>query len=177
VRTALAPISARLVSRIVGLILEAHRDRRHVYVLGNGGSAATASHFACDLSKATVVGGRPRLRVTALGDNVALLTAWANDSGFERVFAEPLLNQLDPGDVVIAISASGNSPNVVEAVRIANEIGATTVGLLGFTGGKLLEMVALPLRVQSHDYGVVEDCHMVLGHAITASAREALVAD
>jgi D-sedoheptulose 7-phosphate isomerase len=176
VRTALAAISIDLVARIVDLIIEAQRQRRHVYILGNGGSAASASHFACDLSKATVVKSRQRLRVTALNDNVALLTAWANDTNYERVFAEPLLNLLDPGDVVIAISASGNSPNVVEAVRIANEMGATTIGLLGFTGGKLLEMVAVPVRVHSHDYGVVEDCHMVLEHAITASTREALVA-
>src|SRR5207249_2233829 len=121
--------------------------------------------------------GRQRLRVTALNDNVALLTAWANDTNYERVFAEPLLNLVDPGDVVIAISASGNSPNVVEAVRIANEMGAATVGLLGFAGGKLLDMVSVPVRVDSHDYGVVEDCHMVLEHAITTSAREALVAE
>ena len=177
VRAALAPISGDLVSRIVDLIIEAQRDGRHVYVLGNGGSAATASHLACDLSKATVVSGRRRLRVTALSDNVALLTAWANDTSFDRVFAEPLLNHLDPGDVVIAISASGNSPNVVEAVRVANDMRATTVGLLGFTGGRLLEMVSVSLCVRSHDYGVVEDCHMVLGHAITASTREALVAE
>jgi D-sedoheptulose 7-phosphate isomerase len=176
VRRALDGIAAAAVSPVVDAILEAQAARRHVYVLGNGGSASTASHFACDLSKATVVGRCPRLRVTALNDNVALLTAWANDTAYDRVFAEPLHNLLDPGDVLIAISASGNSDNVLEAVRLARAMGAVTIGLLGFGGGRLLEIVDIALLADSRDYGVVEDCHLVLQHAITASARAALLA-
>jgi D-sedoheptulose 7-phosphate isomerase len=147
-----------------------------VYVLGNGGSATTASHFACDLSKATVASQHSRLRVTALSDNVALLTAWANDTEYGQVFAEPLRNLLDPGDLVIAISASGNSDNVLEAVRVARSLGAVTIGLTGFGGGQLLAAANLTLVAESADYGVVEDCHLVLQHAIVAATRAALLA-
>src|SRR6202022_4353853 len=109
VRAALDAIPTERVERVVEAILLAQAGERHVYIMGNGGSASTATHFACDLSKATIVAGRSRLRVTCLSDNIALLTAWANDDSYARVFAEPLINLLDPDDVVIAISASGNS--------------------------------------------------------------------
>ncbi|HZA01798.1 MAG TPA: SIS domain-containing protein, partial [Hyphomicrobiaceae bacterium] len=142
---------------------------------GNGGSASTATHFACDLSKATIVQGRARLRVTSLTDNVALLTAWANDTSYENVFAEQLANLLNPGDVVVAISASGNSPNVIAAIKTAAACGATTVGIVGFSGGSLKEAVDAVVHVPSDSYGVVEDCHLVLEHAITESTRNALL--
>ena len=112
VRTVLSAIPIDAIERAVGIILDAYDNGAHVYVVGNGGSATNATHFACDLSKATIVDGRARLRVTSLTDNIALLTAWANDTSYDRVFSEQLTNLLDPGDVVIAISASGNSPNV-----------------------------------------------------------------
>lgn len=175
VRAALAEIPSEAVQRVVDAVLLAHDTGRHIFILGNGGSASTATHFACDLSKATVVAGRSRLRVTSLSDNVALLTAWANDTSYERVFAEPLMNLLETGDLVIAISASGKSPNVLEAIKVASDLGAFTVGLVGFDGGPLKDMVDLAVRVNSQDYGVVEDCHLVLEHAITASIRAALV--
>jgi D-sedoheptulose 7-phosphate isomerase len=174
VRTVLAEMAAGEVERAIEVILVAYRHRRHVYIIGNGGSASTASHFACDLSKATVVGDQPRLRVTALTDNVALLTAWANDSSYEAVFAEQLTNLLDPGDVVVAISASGKSPNVIAAIGAAQRRGAVTVGMVGFTGGPLKKMVDVAVHVHSHSYGVVEDCHSVVQHAITAAMRGAL---
>lgn len=174
VRSVLAQMAASEVERVIEVILAAYRQRRHVYVIGNGGSASTASHFACDLSKATITGHQPRLRVTSLTDNVALLTAWANDSSYEAVFAEQLANLLDPGDVVVAISASGESPNVVAAIGAARSRGAVTVGLVGFTGGPLKKMVDVAVHVPSHSYGVVEDCHLVLEHAITAAVRGAL---
>jgi D-sedoheptulose 7-phosphate isomerase len=176
VRTALGEIPSDAVQRIVEAILLAYAGRRHIYILGNGGSASTATHFACDLSKATVVAGRSRLRVTSLSDNVALLTAWANDTSYKRVFAEPLMNLLEEDDVVIAMSASGNSRNVLEAIRVANDLGALTVGLVGFDGGRIKDMVDLVVHVNSVDYGVVEDCHLVLQHAITASIRATLLA-
>jgi D-sedoheptulose 7-phosphate isomerase len=159
---------------VVELIMRAHDDGRHVYILGNGGSASTASHFACDLSKATICGNGPRLRVTSLTDNIALLTAWANDTSYERVFAEQLLSLAAPGDVVVIISASGDSPNVLAAARAARELGATTVALVGFGGGVLKQVVDVAIHVKSYDYGVVEDCQLVLEHAITASVRGAL---
>jgi D-sedoheptulose 7-phosphate isomerase len=174
VRGALSRIPADGVHAIVEAILHAHARGGHVYVLGNGGSAATASHLACDLSKATATSRRRGLRVTALNDSAALLTAWANDTAYERVFAEPLRTLLDPGDVVIAISASGNSGNVLEAVAVARSLGAVTVALTGFGGGRLLGAVDLALVADSSDYGVVEDCHLVLQHAIIAATRAAL---
>ena len=175
VRAALDEVPPEAVERVVEAILLAQAGGRHVYILGNGGSASTASHFACDLSKATIVAGRSRLRVTCLNDNIALLTAWANDESYNRVFAEPLVNLLDPDDVVVAISASGNSPNVLEAIKVSTELGGLTVGLVGFDGGQLRDMVDLSVHIRSRNYGVVEDCHLVLEHAITASTREGLL--
>jgi D-sedoheptulose 7-phosphate isomerase len=174
VRSALQRVSPAAVHAVVDAVLRTHSARGRVYVLGNGGSAATASHFACDLSKSTAVPGRPRLRVTALTDSAASLTAWANDTSYERVFAEPLSGLLDPGDLVVAISASGNSANVLEAVRVARSLRARTVGLTGCRGGRLLGAVDLALVADSADYGVIEDCHLVLQHAITAGTRAAL---
>jgi D-sedoheptulose 7-phosphate isomerase len=175
VRAVLEQIPIAAIGRVVEIILDAYSNGAHVYVVGNGGSATNATHFACDLSKATIVEGRARLRVTSLTDNVALLTAWANDTSYERVFSEQLANLLNPGDVVIAISASGNSPNVVSAIRAARLLGAATVGLVGFSGGRVLELVDAAVHVPSQDYGVVEDCHSVLEHAITVSTRRALL--
>jgi D-sedoheptulose 7-phosphate isomerase len=174
VRSVLAQLPANDVERVIDVLLAAHRGRRHVYIIGNGGSASTATHFACDLSKATVTGNHARLRVTSLSDNVALLTAWANDSSYDAVFAEQLVNLLDPGDVVIAISASGKSPNVLAAIAAAQSRGAVTVAMVGFNGGPLKQMVDVAVHVPSHSYGVVEDCHLVLEHAITAAMRGAL---
>ena len=175
VRAVLEQIPIAAIGRVVEIILDAYSNGSHVYVVGNGGSATNATHFACDLSKATIVEGRARLRVTSLTDNIALLTAWANDTSYEKVFSEQLANLLNPGDVVIAISASGNSPNVVSAIRAARLLGAATVGLVGFSGGRVLELVDAAVHVPSKDYGVVEDCHSVLEHAITVSTKKALL--
>src|SRR6059058_693644 len=175
VRSVLGKIPIGAIERVVEIILDAYTNSGHVYVVGNGGSATNATHFACDLSKATIVDGRARLRVTSLTDNIALLTAWANDTSYDRVFSEQLTNLLDPGDVV-AISASGNSPNVVSAVLAARLMRASTIALVGFAGGRLLEAVDAAIHVPSNDYGVVEDCHSVIEHAITVSTRKALLA-
>jgi D-sedoheptulose 7-phosphate isomerase len=177
VSAALSRIPLPDVARVVDAIRAAQAEGRHVYTLGNGGSASTATHFACDLSKATVVKGRRRMRVTSLTDNVALMTALANDMSYEDVFAEPIRSLVNPLDLVIAISASGNSPNVIKGIHAAREQGAITVGLVGCTGGKLIHIVDIAVHVKHNDYGVVEDCHLVLEHAITASVREGLMGD
>ncbi len=177
VRRALENISSQDVERIVEVLLEAANTGGHIYIMGNGGSAATATHFACDLSKATVIDGRSRMRVTSLSDNVALLTAWANDTSYDRVFAEPIENLVQQGDVVIAISASGNSPNVVNAIRAARNKGALCVGLVGFDGGAVRKLSNCAVHVPSEDYGVVEDCHLVLEHAITAAITNRLMSE
>jgi D-sedoheptulose 7-phosphate isomerase len=175
VQQVLSKIPIPTIERIVQIVLEAYERQAHLYILGNGGSASTATHFACDLSKATIVEGRARLRVTSLTDNVALLTAWANDTSYRDVFAEQLANLLNPGDVVVAISASGESANVLAAVEEARARGATTVALVGFGGGQLKRVVDAAVHVPSMSYGVVEDCHLVLEHAITESTRAALL--
>lgn len=162
------------IDRAVDLILAAHRRRKTIYLLGNGGSAATASHIACDLAKATAVPDQRRLRTVSLVDNTALVTAWANDTSYERIFAEQLENLLTPGDVVVAISARGRSPNVLAALQIARAYGASTVGLTGFDGGELPALTDICITVASDTYGVIEDAHLAIGHAVTAAVHTAL---
>jgi D-sedoheptulose 7-phosphate isomerase len=166
------------VDEIIQAIELAQSERRQVFVIGNGGSAATASHMMNDLCKGTL-GHKgdapwPRLRVIALTDNVSLMTAWANDTDYTRVFSEPLKNLAQRGDVLIAISASGNSPNIVAAVEAAKEIGVKIIGLAGFTGGKLAKMADISFVVPSDGYGPVEDVHMILDHIITGYLYEKL---
>ncbi|MEX2030604.1 MAG: GAF domain-containing protein [Anaerolineales bacterium] len=160
------------VEHVVHLLHEARLSRRHVFILGNGGSASTASHFVCDLAKNTRRAGWPGFRVIGLTDNVAILTAYANDDGFERVFAEQLIGLMQSGDVVIAISTSGNSPNVLEAVEAANLRGATTIGFTGFSGGRLASLVQWNVHVESDCVEHVEDVHLMLEHMICKALRD-----
>jgi|SRR5579871_3245256 len=167
-----------VVDDVVRAIEEARDAGRQVFVIGNGGSAATASHMMNDLCKGTL-GHKgdapgPRLRVIALTDNVSLMTAWANDVDYSRVFSEPLRNLAQRGDVLVAISASGNSPNIVAAVEAAKEIGVKVIGLAGFGGGKLSKMADISFVVPSDGYGPVEDVHMILDHIITGYLYEKL---
>ena len=160
-----------VIDKMMAAIEEAHAQRRQIFVIGNGGSAATASHMMNDLNKGTLghKGDAPwkRFKVIALTDNVSLMTAWANDTNYNTVFAEPLKNLADRGDVLIAISASGNSPNIIAAVEAAKQIGLTVLGLGGFTGGKLAQLADACFVVPSNGYGPVEDVHMILDHIIT----------
>lgn len=167
-------VPAAALADAVELLLEAQSSGRRVYVMGNGGSAATASHFVCDLVKTAHVAGQRPLRVFGLVDNTPLLTAWANDAAYERSFAEQIAAMVEPGDVVIAISASGNSPNILAGLEAAASIGARTIGLLGFDGGLAHDLVDVAIHVGCHDYGLVEDTHAAIGHAITIAVRTAL---
>jgi len=160
------------IERAVEVLLHARFNDRQVFTLGNGGSAATASHFACDLGKGTVMPGYPRLRIMALTDNMPLFSALANDYGYEHVFTEQLASLVRPGDVVIGISGSGNSANVLNAIRLAREVGATTIGMTGFDGGKLKNMVDICILVPSHCMEKVEDAHLILEHMISTAVRE-----
>jgi len=156
--------------------LLAARDRgATVYFMGNGGSAATASHFANDLAIGTKTADR-HFRIVALTDNVPVLTAIANDFGYEEIFVRQLRLVLDAGDVVVAISASGNSPNLLRAIDFARQQGATTVGLTAFDGGTLRATVDLAVHVPTFqgEYGPAEDGHMVLDHLITAYLTHAV---
>lgn len=142
-----------------------------IFICGNGGSAATASHFANDLSKGTINWGRRRARALALTDNVPLLTAWSNDVAYESIFAEQLAGHYRPGDLLFAISGSGNSPNVLSAVDWATSRGAPTVGLSGFNGGTLATLVTHSLVVANYAMPQVEDAHSVVCHALAVWLR------
>ena len=159
---------------VVEVIYQAYKRGSQIFIMGNGGSAATASHFACDLGKGTVQPGKGRFRVISLNDNVPLLTALANDIGYDDVFSEQLKNLVQPQDIVIAITGSGNSPNMLKAVECAKEHNATTIGFIGFGGGKLKDMVDYHITISSCDYGNVEDIHLILEHSISAYFRERL---
>ena len=160
------------IDRVIQVLREARHQRRQVFTMGNGGSASTASHFVCDLAKNTRLENYPPFRVIGLADNVAAMLAYANDEGYENVFSQQLASLVEPGDVVIAISASGNSPNVLKAVELARRAGATTIGFTGFDGGRLAGMVDINILVPSNCIEQVEDVHLVLEHLITRNLRE-----
>lgn len=160
------------IDSVIELLHEARLNQQQVFIMGNGGSAATASHFVCDLMKNTRVSGTPNFRVIGLNDNLATLTALANDEGYENVFAQQIASLARPRDLVIAFSTSGNSPNVLEGVRVANEMGAYTVGFTGKSGGKLSGMVHLNVHVVNTRADQTEDVHMIVSHMVTATLRE-----
>ena len=160
------------VRQSIDVIMEAYSANKQIFVVGNGGSASTASHLACDLGKGTSVAGKPRFRVISLTDNVATMTAWSNDVAYEDVFVEQLKNLVNTGDVVIGISASGNSENVIRAMQHAADIGCNTIGWSGFGGGKLATICDVNVVVDSHQYGPVEDVHLILNHVLHAWIQE-----
>jgi len=168
----LETIDREAVTRVVEILWEAYRKGRRLFIIGNGGSAATASHMMCDLAKGCAVEGKPLVRAMSLTDNVSIMTAISNDVSYEKVFTEQLKVFLEEGDVVIGITASGNSPNILDAVAYASEHGATTIGLIGFGGGKLKGMVDADVTVASKNYGHVEDVHCILEHLISQCLRE-----
>ena len=159
------------IERVVRLLREARSQKKRVFLFGNGGSAATASHLACDLAKGTSTNGKPRMRVVSLTDNVPLISAWANDSSYEDIFAQQLQEQVEPGDIVIGISGSGKSPNVLNAIKVARSAGAITIGLTGLDGGDLKNLVDLCIVVPDNSIDQVEDVHLMLGHIITSCLR------
>jgi len=168
-RELLEQVDLDAIERIIFRLRAARDNGCTIYLAGNGGSAATASHWVNDLGKATKSPGRMPMRVMSLSDNVSWLTALANDEGYDRVFSGQLDNFAKPGDVLMVISASGNSPNLVEAVELARSRGVITIGLLGFDGGvlknKLDECLWLP--TEKGAYGLVESAHALLCHILT----------
>ncbi len=163
----LADLPRAPLAQVIAILKDAQADQRRVFVFGNGGSAATASHMVCDLGKNTVQDGKPRLRISALNDNMPTFSAYANDEGYDLVFAQPIQTLAEPGDVVIAISGSGNSPNVLCGVQIARQRGLITVGLTGFAGGQLKSLVDVCVIVPSDNIQYVEDAHLVINHILT----------
>ncbi len=153
-------------------LLRAYEHGHSIFLLGNGGSAALASHFACDLGKGTVQSDtKKRFRALALTDNVPLITAWANDSSYEDVFAEQLRNFLQPRDVIFAISGSGNSPNVLRALEVGLETGATNIGLTGFQGGRMQDFCHPCIIVPSDNMQIIEDLHLSVTHAMFLTVK------
>jgi D-sedoheptulose 7-phosphate isomerase len=160
------------IDKVIDLLFEARITGKQVFTMGNGGSASTASHFVCDLSKNTRREDLPSFRVIGLTDNIASITAYANDEGYENIFAQQLANLVNPGDVVIGISTSGNSPNVIEAIDLANRANAKTIAFTGFDGGKLGSLADIHVCVPSNSVEQIEDVHLMLEHLICRALRE-----
>ena len=155
------------VNEAIEILRKAREDGRHIFVCGNGGSASTASHFCCDMVKGASFGRDKRFRIMALTDSLPTLTAYSNDVSYECVFVEQLKNFAQPGDVVMAISGSGNSPNVLRAVEYGNSIGCTTIALSGRDGGKLGPLANVNIQASNPHMGRIEDAHMIVAHMIS----------
>jgi D-sedoheptulose 7-phosphate isomerase len=173
-RAAIDRLPVDRIEAIGEILYRAYRHDKQVFIVGNGGSAATASHLACDLGKNTISPNRQRFRVTSLNDNMSLVSAIANDLGYEHVFSEQLKNLIRPGDVLISITGSGNSLNIVNAMEYARERAATNVALLGFDGGRAIRLADEYVLIPVEDYGVIEDLHLVLDHILTECFRARL---
>ena len=155
------------IDQIANTLVGAYDAGKTVFLCGNGGSASLASHFACDLGKGTAYcNGGKRFRALSLTDNLPTLTAWANDSSYEDVFSEQLRNFVQPGDVALAISCSGNSRNVLNALQVAREAGAMTVGISGFQGGEMKSLCDICVVVPSNNMQIIEDLHLAMAHSI-----------
>ena len=154
------------------LLLEAREKEHSIFIMGNGGSAATASHFVCDFNKGLSQPGKKRFKFISLNDNVPSMLAYGNDLGYEDIFVEQLRNFMKPGDLVLGISGSGNSMNVVKAIEYAKANGAITCCLLGYDGGKLKKSSQNCVHVTINNMQIVEDLHMVLAHMTMTVFRE-----
>lgn len=167
----LEKLDKKKIEQVIVILMEAYKKKRKVFIMGNGGSASTASHMASDLGKGTLKRvydeSEKRFQVISLTDNVSLITAYANDLSFNDIFKQQLRNLVAKDDVVIALSGSGESENVVRAVSYAKKCGAKTIGFLGFkTGGKLAKLLDLAIVVDSNSYGICEDIQLILDHII-----------
>ncbi|MFZ6028844.1 MAG: SIS domain-containing protein [Chloroflexota bacterium] len=160
------------IESLAQLLQAARLEGKRVFIMGNGGSAATASHFVCDLAKNTRMKGWPDFKVLGLTDNMAIFSAYANDEGYENAFAQQLASLIQPGDLVIGISASGNSPNVLKAMETARQYEALTIGFTGFNGGKLRQMVDFGIHIDSDIIEHVEDIHLMLEHMVVLNLKQ-----
>jgi D-sedoheptulose 7-phosphate isomerase len=165
------------IENIADLIYEVYQKRRQIFIMGNGGSATTASHFARDLKIGAAVEGKPRIHSTSLVDNIAMITSLANDVDYDSIFEQQLMGQLEEGDVVIGISCSGDSSNVIKAIEFARHNGAVTIGFSGFGGGALKGSAHRCIVFSNRDYGQLEDIHLSLTHIISYLVRERITND
>ncbi len=166
VAAVLPQIPAEPVAQIVAVLRQAQAAGKRIFTCGNGGSSANASHFVNDMLKSTIRPDRPRLKLICLSDNISTLTAYANDVGYDVIFAEPLASLAEAGDVIIALSGSGNSPNVLRAMETAGALGLTRIGLTGRDGGKLKDLCDICVIVPHDSMQVIEDAHLVILHAV-----------
>jgi D-sedoheptulose 7-phosphate isomerase len=148
------------------VLVEAYNNDKHIFIMGNGGSGSTASHWACDINKGCCATNGRRFKMISLTDNIPTMLAYGNDLSYEAIFVEQLINFFVTGDVVIGISGSGNSVNVLKAIEYANAHGGITVGLCGYSGGKLLDLVQIPIHIAVPDMQKVEDVHLIIGHMV-----------
>jgi len=163
--------SSKTLIEIYDIIINARDKNMQIFVMGNGGSASTASHFVSDLLKTSITNGNNRFKAMSLSDNIPVLLAWSNDVSYDTIFSSQLENFLQKGDVVIGISGSGNSKNVLNAIEFANQKQAVTIGLSGKGGGKLSELVKTNLTVESDDMLTIETMHLLICHLITTLIR------
>ena len=157
-------ININEITEFIKEIENVYKNEKTIFIMGNGGSAATASHFACDINKGVSLKLQKKFKVLCLNDNIPIMLAYANDISYDSIFIEQLKNYISKGDLVIGISGSGNSKNVLNAIEYAKEIGAKTFGIIGYDGGKLKNLAQKSLIVRSFDMQKIEDCHMILAH-------------
>jgi len=165
-REVLEKLPDGIIAELITVLKRTRDEDRQIFLCGNGGSAATASHFATDLGKGASLGREKRFRVLSLTDNVPWITALANDTDYSRIFVEQLQNYARPGDLLLAFSGSGNSPNVIAAVEWANQNELVTVGITGRPGGKLGQLAQHPIFAESSHMGFIEDAHFVIQHIV-----------
>jgi len=159
-------ISLDALDEIIEILSTAYEKRNSIFIFGNGGSGITASHFACDINKGVSAGLKKRFRVICLNDNIATMLAYANDMSYPDIFVEQLKNFLEEDDVTIGISGSGNSSNVINAIRYANENGAKSIAFTGFKGGELARIAQTSIIVPTDDMQKIEDLHAILSHIV-----------
>lgn len=169
---AIKAIDVNEFEKVIAILTQAYREDKQVLIFGNGGSAATANHFVCDFGKNAVKGEKRRFRILSLSDNIEKITALGNDVAFEEIFRQQMINLMRAGDVAIAISASGNSPNAVRACEYAREIGGKLIVLAGFEGGKIAPMADAALVARMKSYERVEDIHLIILHMIVCYFKE-----
>jgi len=160
------------LEEIIDTMYKTYREDRQIFIMGNGGGAATSMHFTCDLNKTAIVPGKRRMRAMSLTDNASLVTAWANDTNYTNIFGEQLANWARPGDLVIGFTASGMSVNIVNGIALANELGCETIAFVGFDGGTVGAIAKHVLHIRSSSYQHIEDVHLLLAHVITNALQE-----
>ncbi len=165
-KTAIDLLDRSEIENFINILINARNNNKRIYIMGNGGSGASAGHFCCDFNKGMSYGRDKRFRMFCLNDNISTMMAYANDVSYEDIFVEQLKNFLEKDDVVIAISGSGNSKNVIKAIEYANKFGGITIGLTGFDGGKLKQIARYSVNTNVNDMQITEDLHMMLCHMI-----------